>query len=97
MPKSPVNPDYLPPVIKPTERNRFWFANLLSTIMICIAGLGIFFGLFATMDDFASGFILLGSSFVALVATLIPWVLSEIGQQQRDHFARVERHLGISQ
>ena len=95
MTSSTSNPNHLPPLIPKTERNRFWLANLLSTIAICIAGRGVLFGLFATMDDFYSGFVLLGSSFIALVATLIPWVLSQIGQQQRDHFDRVERHLGI--
>ncbi|MFP7366318.1 hypothetical protein SFC07_11195 [Corynebacterium callunae] len=75
---------------KPIDRDRLWFANLVSSMFMVASIVGVLIGLLALFTG--GGFIILASSFSLLLFSLIPWTLSVIGQQQQqDHFEEMER------
>lgn len=71
----------------------FGFVKTVAGITMFFSIIGVLSGLSALSDSGSYGMILLAGAWSLLVFALIPWTLVKIGQHQKNHHERVERHL----
>lgn len=62
-----------------------------------VAGTTMFFSIIGVLFSFSmpgpTGMMVLAGAWSLLVFALVPWTLVKIGQQQKNHYEEVERHL----
>lgn len=69
-----------------SEKDVFWLASLISSIVFIFSAFGVAVGLIAVFDGGIP--VLFAGSLTSMLLALVPMVLAAMGRQQKEHFAK---------